>query len=87
MTNYRYHGNTEPFFLALYGEEDASRVSPVLEGIARSRKIYAAEGFGSKEKKILPKASAALLFLSEKSAPALEAATEAMVSKKTIERR
>ncbi|MBR4768057.1 MAG: hypothetical protein IK088_03675 [Lachnospiraceae bacterium] len=67
-----YSGNRAPFIFASFAENDAEAAGKVLEAVAEKEKVFFSDKFGKKEQKTLEKASAVILFLSEKALPEME---------------
>ena len=67
-----YSGNKDPFIYVAYDEKDRTEALKIIEQLGKKNKIYASSSLEEKEKKIMKKASLAVLILSEKSMPDME---------------
>lgn len=67
-----YSGNKDPFIYVAYDEKDRTEALKVIGELGKNNKVYASPSLGENEKKIMKKASLAVLILSEKSMPDME---------------
>jgi len=75
--NDSYSGNREPILFAAFDEDDRADAERVLEGIEGKCRVYASSSFEKKDKRVLEKASACILFFGKNSAVPERAAAAA----------